>query len=73
MKKDQPRAMIFTGGRLGPWSIDLIQPDDLLFGADRGALFLVQHGFRPQLSIGDFDSVTEHERELIRQSSAEIQ
>ena len=63
------RVIIFAGGRLGDWALSLIRPHDLLIGADRGALFLVRHGVTPDIAIGDFDSVTPDELELIRSAS----
>lgn len=35
------------------------------FGADRGALFLMQHHYPITLAIGDFDSVTESEKQQL--------
>lgn len=64
------RIIIFSGGTVGPWALALIQPADLLVGADRGALFLVQNGFKPDIALGDFDSVSTEELEAIRRSSA---
>jgi thiamine pyrophosphokinase len=52
------RAVILGGGRLGEWALRHIRPDDLLIATDRGALFAVQHGLRPRMSLGDFDSIT---------------
>lgn len=40
-----------------------------VFGADRGALYCVKHGIPVNVAIGDFDSVTPEEKELIRQAS----
>ncbi|OHP07462.1 thiamine diphosphokinase [Staphylococcus sp. HMSC058E03] len=34
-------------------------------GIDRGALILVEHGINPVYSVGDFDSVSEHERQQL--------
>ncbi|NIK67973.1 thiamine diphosphokinase [Paenibacillus sp. BK720] len=65
------RIIICTGGSLGEWVRPYIRPDDRLIGADRGALFLVQHGYAPDLALGDFDSVTTEELELIRSVSRE--
>ncbi|MBW7477588.1 thiamine diphosphokinase [Paenibacillus oenotherae] len=65
------RILIFTGGRLGEWALEHIQEGDTLYGADSGALFLVKHGFRPDLSLGDFDSVTGEQLAAIRQASTE--
>lgn len=68
-----PRIVIYTGGRLGPRAAALAQSCDVLIGADRGALFLIEHGFRPHLAIGDFDSVTPEQLETIRRSSIETE
>lgn len=60
------RAVILAGGSLGPWSLAHIRPDDYLIGADRGAAFLVEHGYTPNLALGDFDSVDEAELAAVR-------
>lgn len=67
-----PRIIIFSGGHLGPWALRLIQPGDLLIGADKGALFLLEHGYRPDLALGDFDSVTPEESLRIEQESKQF-
>ncbi len=68
------RALIFSGGQLHPDFLKEIREDDLIIGADRGALFLIQHGVQPQLAIGDFDSLEDQQAELeqIRQSAGEV-
>ncbi|QRG67460.1 thiamine diphosphokinase [Brevibacillus choshinensis] len=66
------RILLFAGGSLGQWAIRQIQPGDWLVGVDRGALFLVQHGFSPRLSIGDFDSVSVEEQAEIERKSQTI-
>ena len=66
------RIVIFTGGLLGDWELDLIQPGDVLIGADGGARFLVSRGVKPDIAIGDFDSVTEAELAAIRSYSAQV-
>ena len=63
------RIVIVTGGTLGEWALGHLDRDARIVGADRGALFLVRHGFKPLLSLGDFDSVTPEEREEIRRYS----
>ncbi|UJF32899.1 thiamine diphosphokinase [Paenibacillus hexagrammi] len=63
------RIAIVTGGSLGDWVLKELQPDDLLVGSDRGALFLIENGLRPHISLGDFDSVTLEDKEKIRASS----
>ncbi|GLX68106.1 thiamine diphosphokinase [Paenibacillus glycanilyticus] len=65
------RIIICTGGRLGDWIHSCISPGDRLIGADRGALFLVQQGYKPDLALGDFDSVTSDELALIQANSGE--
>ncbi|NOV02917.1 thiamine diphosphokinase [Paenibacillus planticolens] len=63
------RIIIVTGGTLGDWALEVIQENDILVGSDRGALYLIQHGYKPHISLGDFDSVTAEELNLIRSSS----
>ncbi|WP_424768891.1 thiamine diphosphokinase [Paenibacillus sp. sgz302251] len=68
MKK---RIVICTGGQLGVWAMNHIQSEDFLIGADSGARFLISQGLRPDIAIGDFDSVTEEELLLIRERSGQ--
>ena len=65
------RALIFAGGVLGARALGTIRPDDFRIGVDSGALFLLKAGYPPHLAIGDFDSVTEEEKDAIRAASAE--
>ncbi len=46
--------------------------ESFAIGTDRGALTLVEHGIRPDVAIGDFDSVTTCELEQIKQYSLEF-
>lgn len=66
------RIIIITGGTLGDWALEEIRSDDILVGSDRGALFLIQNGYNPHISMGDFDSVTADELAIIRASSKEF-
>ena len=43
-----------------------------IIGVDRGVLTLVKQGVRPDMAIGDFDSVTDSEFELIKDASLEM-
>ncbi|MDO7904908.1 thiamine diphosphokinase [Paenibacillus sp. JX-17] len=61
------RAVIFSGGNLFPESLQEIHETDYVIGADKGALFLVSHGVRPDLAVGDFDSVSQEERQQIEE------
>lgn len=63
------RFLIYSGGQLGDWAISDIRTGDKLIGADRGALFLINHGLRPDVAVGDFDSVDADEVALIRERS----
>ncbi|WP_127582271.1 thiamine diphosphokinase [Paenibacillus koleovorans] len=69
----EPRILIFTGGTLGSWALEEVRLGDILIGADKGALFLVRHGLRPDLALGDFDSVDEGELEEIRCGSVRFE
>ncbi|EJW15705.1 MULTISPECIES: thiamine diphosphokinase [Paenibacillus] len=60
---------IVAGGAISEQILMQIQICDYIIGADRGALYLVQHQITPDLALGDFDSVTDAERERIRESS----
>ncbi|MCJ8012524.1 thiamine diphosphokinase [Paenibacillus sp. KQZ6P-2] len=68
----QKRVVIFSGGELHPQYIEEIQPGDFIIGADKGALFLTQHGIKPDLAVGDFDSISTQELEHVRMESRKI-
>ncbi|MBJ6363670.1 thiamine diphosphokinase [Paenibacillus sp. GCM10012307] len=63
------KIVIFTGGRLGEWALFLANSASYIIGADSGAWFLVRNGISPDLSIGDFDSVTEAQLKQIERGS----
>ncbi|WP_174613230.1 thiamine diphosphokinase [Virgibacillus ihumii] len=42
---------------------------DVWIGADRGALTIIENNLRPVFAAGDFDSITEMERERIERNS----
>ncbi|MEK3747983.1 thiamine diphosphokinase [Paenibacillus sp. FSL E2-8871] len=52
------RVVIFAGGELSPEYFNLLDEDDFIIGADQGALFLISHGYKPDIAVGDFDSVS---------------
>jgi len=45
---------------------------DIIIGADRGALHALNNGIIPDISIGDFDSVSEIEFEKIKNNSKKL-
>ncbi|WP_172193857.1 thiamine diphosphokinase [Saccharibacillus qingshengii] len=66
------RVVIVSGGAWTDDYLNHIRPGDLLIGADRGALLLIEHGLRPDIAVGDFDSVSGEDVERIRASSGRI-
>jgi thiamine pyrophosphokinase len=66
------RVVIYTGGRLGKWALRDLRDADVLIGADRGALFMVEHGISPDIAIGDFDSVTSEQLNLVKANSKSV-
>lgn len=70
MKKK--RILLFTGGNLGEWALEEIKTGDILVGVDRGAYFLLQHHRKPDISLGDFDSVTTEEADRIQSLSGQF-
>ncbi|GGH22666.1 thiamine diphosphokinase [Paenibacillus segetis] len=66
------RVLIFAGGEIDPKAVQEIEQDDFIIGADRGALFLVENGIKPHISVGDFDSVNPEEFLRIKEFSEDI-
>jgi thiamine pyrophosphokinase len=66
------RAVIVTGGSIGPWALDEFRSGDYLIGADSGADFLIRNGYVPDLALGDFDSVTPERMSAIAAASKEM-
>lgn len=66
------RVVIVAGGELSEDCVHLLDEGDFIIGADRGALFLVSHGITPDISVGDFDSVSPEDFKRIEQGSKEI-
>ena len=52
--------------------IDETEEDVFLIGADRGALSLINSGYKIDIAIGDFDSVTDEEKETINTYSRKV-
>lgn len=66
------RVLIFAGGSIDPSIVEEINSEDIIIGADKGALFLVEHGIRPHYAVGDFDSVNGAELEKIKKHSEQL-
>lgn len=65
------RVVIFAGGELSTDYFDLLDEEDFIIGADRGALFLISHGYTPDIAVGDFDSVPPEALQEIQSKSKE--
>ena len=63
------RVVIFAGGELSPEYLNLLDEDDFIIGADQGALFLISHGYTPDIAVGDFDSVSPEALQDIKSKS----
>lgn len=66
------KVLLVAGGTPVEWpSID---PTTINYfvGVDRGSLFILEKGWRLDLAVGDFDSLTKREREQISQVATEI-
>lgn len=66
------RVVIFAGGELSEDFLRLIDEEDFIIGADRGALFLISHGITPDIAVGDFDSVSPEAFKAIQAGSKNI-
>lgn len=66
------RVVIFAGGELSPEYLNVLDEDDFIIGADRGALFLINHGYTPDISVGDFDSIPPDSLQEIEANSKEL-
>ncbi|MBT9064233.1 thiamine diphosphokinase [Lactobacillus delbrueckii subsp. bulgaricus] len=72
-------AAVLLGGPKEEWPADLKEQlkqaqakGDLLIGVDRGALLLLELGFKPDLAIGDFDSLKADELAWVEGTVADI-
>ena len=56
------RVAVFAGGDRGHYRTDF----DCFVGVDRGSLWVLEEDLPLALAVGDFDSVTADERQLIQ-------
>lgn len=66
------RALIATGGTLGPWALERLADYAYIVGADRGAEYVAASGYRLNLAVGDFDSITPGRLEAIGEAADEV-
>ncbi|MBB3127911.1 thiamine pyrophosphokinase [Paenibacillus rhizosphaerae] len=69
---EQKRVLIFSGGDLYKQYLKEIRPSDFLIGADRGALFLIENKYKPDLAVGDFDSISPDDLQKVRSVSKQL-
>ncbi len=50
----------------------LMQKEGFIIGVDRGAIFALEENIHVDLALGDFDSISEEEKEQMRQKVASI-
>ena len=63
---------IVAGGNLSDIFFREIRKADYIIAADRGAIRLIENDITPDISLGDFDSVTKKELITIKQKSKKV-
>lgn len=64
--------VIVGNGRLSKEYMPLILRSDLLIGVDRAAFWTIQHGKIPDVALGDFDSSSKEEVEVMKRKIKDI-
>ncbi|MWC28201.1 thiamine diphosphokinase [Paenibacillus sp. MMS18-CY102] len=64
---------IVTGGSIGDWAHPFLAEADYRIGADRGAQYIVEHGYKLDQALGDFDSINPEAMNSILASGALVQ
>lgn len=69
------RCLIFTGGDLfdPEWHRRQIKSDDYILCADKGAEYIASMGIKPQMVVGDMDSLDESIRQNLLQKQVAFQ
>ncbi len=65
--------VLVANGSLDDVLCTYIPANAIVVGVDKGAIWLLKHGFIPHIAIGDFDSVTNQELEIIKKNISEIE
>lgn len=68
----KPDIAIVAGGSCDLSLYKDILADAFIIGADRGALYLVESGYKIDIAVGDFDSVSESEMEKICKNTGDL-
>lgn len=66
------RVLIFASGTLKKDYLREIKSGDFIIGVDGAALWLIQNKVHPDLAIGDFDTVSSAQYQIIRTNSLQI-
>ena len=64
LRKHWTRVAVFAGGDRGHYRTDF----DCFVGVDRGSLWVLEEKLPLALAVGDFDSVTAEERQVIQKT-----
>ena len=68
----KPDIAIVAGGTCDLSLYKDILADAFIIGADRGALYLAESGYKIDIAVGDFDSVSESEMEKICKNTGDL-
>jgi thiamine pyrophosphokinase len=69
---EQKRIFIFANGLLHAEFLKDIIPSDMIIGVDKAAYWLIKKHVQVSIAIGDFDSVTEKELDIIKKNIPHI-
>ncbi|MFD2307660.1 thiamine diphosphokinase [Enterococcus termitis] len=65
--------LLVAGGSPKEWPQLEITQFDYLVGIDRGSLYSLEQGWKLDLAVGDFDSLSEEEFEIVQKKAGEIE
>lgn len=65
--------LLVAGGSPSEWPQLDISKFDYFVGIDRGSLFILEQGWRLDLAVGDFDSLTAEEKQQVQLQAKEIE
>lgn len=66
------RVLLVAGGAPETWPRELEKNYDCYVGIDRGSWHLLQNNFPLDLAIGDFDSLTHEEKEIVKKEAVDF-